>query len=61
MLELLLVREATVALETAHLDALTRLRAAETDTRRQEALDRSIAVVQKELDAMKQIAKKPQQ
>jgi retinol-binding protein 3 len=53
--------EAKVALETAHLDALKKLRADETDTRRQEALDRSIAVVQKELDAMKEPNKKPQQ
>jgi retinol-binding protein 3 len=53
--------EAAVALKTAHLDALRKLRAAETDTSRQEALDRSIAVVQKELDAMKGPTKTPRQ
>lgn len=52
--------EATLALKTAHLDALKRLRAAETDTRRLEQFDRTIDEVQKELDALKAPAKTSQ-
>jgi C-terminal processing protease CtpA/Prc len=45
--------EAKLALKTAHLDAMKRLRAAETDTRRLEQFDRTIDEAQKELDALK--------
>ena len=49
--------EAKQALKAAHLDALRKLRAKETDTRRVEQFDRAIDEVQKELDALKQPAK----
>ncbi len=45
--------DAPLALKTAHLDALRKFRAAETDARRQEQLARAIADVQKELEALK--------
>jgi len=52
--------DAKSALKTAHLDALKKLRAAETDKRRLDQFDRAIADVQKELDALKEPAKTSQ-
>jgi C-terminal processing protease CtpA/Prc len=44
---------APLALKTAHLDALQKIAAAETDARRRGQLEQAIADVQKELDALK--------
>lgn len=45
--------EAHLALKTAHLDALKKLRTAASEAPRQEQLDRAIGDVQKELDELK--------
>jgi C-terminal processing protease CtpA/Prc len=52
--------ESKQALKAAHLDALKKLRAGETDQRRGEQLDRAIDEVQKELDSMKEPVKTSQ-
>jgi hypothetical protein len=48
---------APLALKTAHLDALEKLRAEETDARRQQQLDQAIGDVRKELEALKATGK----
>jgi C-terminal processing protease CtpA/Prc len=52
--------DAKQALKAAHLDALKKLRAGETDKRRLDQFDRAIGEVQKELDAMKEPTKTSQ-